>query len=326
VKATRTTSADIVDHTHPAFHGLEQKHFDTWSGNGALFTNLLQPLDGTVVAAAGDYVLRTPFMRPVLSDVAMNDGIAVHCQFDVSRRYGTDAVATVLANNLVSYIVSDERGFSCTPSGKRNISVNAANCRVIDISKAVNAGFRLEDEDEDDEDLLIPDQGAAENDLRNIPVGRQSFMGVPFSILDPNDDQNDTCIQLDLIDDAETIRVNARYSKLFFLHTALKTDAGKGGQTYSFTMRYADGKRETLAIRNGVHVSPQPHVDNLPDSNLAWNDKSKKPASVGVYLTEWVNPRPEVEIRGIDFVLKDEGIAVLVAVTGYWDKNEEGWK
>jgi hypothetical protein len=231
VKATRTTSADIVDHTHPAFHGLEQKHFDTWSGNGALFTNLLQPLDGTVVAAAGDYVLRTPFMRPVLSDVAMNDGIAVHCQFDVSRRYGTDAVATVLANNLVSYIVSDERGFSCTPSGKRNISVNAANCRVIDISKAVNAGFRLEDEDEDDEDLLIPDQGAAENDLRNIPVGRQSFMGVPFSILDPNDDQNDTCIQLDLIDDAETIRVNARYSKLFFLHTALKTDAGKGGQT-----------------------------------------------------------------------------------------------
>ena len=109
--------------------------------------------------------------------------------------------------------------------------MNAANCRVIDISKAVNAGFRLEDEDEDDEDLLIPDQGAAENDLRNIPVGRQSFMGVPFSILDPNDDQNDTCIQLDLIDDAETIRVNARYSKLFFLHTALKTDAGKGGQT-----------------------------------------------------------------------------------------------
>ena len=326
VRATRTTSADLVDNTHPAFRELEQKHFDTLSGNGALFTNLLQPLDGTVVAAAGDYVLRTPFMRPVLSDVAMNDGIAVMCQFDVSRRYGTDAVATVLANNLVNYIVSDERGFSCTPAGKHNISVNAANCRIIDISKAANAGFRLQDEDEDDDALLIPDQDAAEKDLRNIPVGRQSFKGVPFKILDSGDDEQDACIQLDLVNDTETVRVNARYAKLFFLHTALKTEAETGVPAYSFTIRYVDGKEETLTIKNGMHVSPQPHLDNLPNSYLTWREKSGKLASVGVYLTEWVNPWPAAEIKSIDFVLKYEGIAVLGAITGYWEKGEEGWK
>ena len=145
-------------------------------------------------------------------------------------------------------------------------------------------------------------------------------------MLSPDDNDGDCCVRLDLVGEPETIPVKARFSKLFFLHTSSRAGGKPGAPVYSFTMKYADGKREALGIRKGFHISALPHLDNLPDSFLAWSDKTTKLPTIGAYATEWENPRPEVEISAIDFVLENEGVAILIGVTGYWDPDEEGWK
>jgi hypothetical protein len=269
-------------------------------------------------------------MKAALVDVALNEGICVVSQFDATKRYGQDGVATILANNLVRHILSDERRFSYTVAGKRNIAVNPAHCRSIDLSKVANAGFKAEEGEEEDDELgggaAVVGQGAAKKDLRNFPVSRKSFVGIPFKILQSGDKGGNTCVQLDLVGEPESVPVKARFSKLFFLHTALRCEGKNGASVYAFTMNYADGKSETLEIKKGLHVSAQPHLDSLPDSLLAWGDSSGKLPTVGVYVTEWENPRPEAEISSIECVLTVEGVAIVVAITGYWDADEHGWK
>ena len=337
-RASPNVSADIVEPTHPAFRGLKQEDFDSWNGNLCPYTRVIDPLNGTVVAAApAGYVLRPNFMKAVLVDVALNAGVSVISQFDIAKRYGSDGVATILANNLLRYIVSDTRGFSYTPTGKRSIAPNPKHCHFVDLSKSANAGFGPGEEADDEDDLegdegllpgvgLLPGEGAKSQDLRSFPVGKRGFAGVPFEVISPDDEADDTCLRLDLVGQSEPVPVNGRFSKLFLLHTALRCNGRDAAPVYSFVIRYADGKKKTVAIRKGLHISEQPHLDNLPDSFLAWSDNSRKVPTLGAYVTAWDNPRPQQEISRIDFALDQEGVAILIAITGYWDADEHGWK
>ena len=331
-QASPNVNADLVEPTHPVFRSLKQEDFDSWNGNLSPYTRVIDPLNGTVVASApAGYVLRPNFMKAVLVDVALNAGLSVVSQFDVTKRYGSDGVATILANNLLGYIVSDARGFSYTPTGKRSIAPDPKHCQSVDLSKCVNAGFRSEEEADEEDELeggggLMPGEGAKKKDLRNFPVGKRGFAGVPFTVISPDEEGDSTCLRLDLVGEPEPVPVKARFSRLFFLHTSLRCKGKDGTTVYSFTVRYADGKKETLDIRKGLHISDQPHLDNLPDSFLAWSDKSEKVPTLGAYVTAWDNPRPQQEISRIDFELEEEGVAILIAITGYWDADEHGWK
>ena len=331
MSAAATESADLVDHRHPAFAGLSQKNLDTWSGNGILYRYVLSPLNESVVAiGAAGYIMRDGYLQSALSDAVVGKGIAVMSQFGVVERYGKDSVATVLANNLVRYILSDEKGHSHPVTGEKVIVLDEKDCVPIDLRPHFNSSFI--DEKPGDGKGGWDDWGS-ENDLRNMAVGKQILAGVPFVITDPRKNNDRSCIILrhprlrHLPDRVDGIKVEDTFSSLYFLHTATHCRRGEGDPVYRFVVRYADGEQEDVFIIRGIHVADWTHPRApLAGSTLAWSGLSPKHGSVGVFYTKWDNPRPNEEIASIDFVTEEKVVAVLIAITGYKKDREEGWR
>ena len=331
MSAAATESADLVEHRHPAFAGLRQKNFDTWSGNGLLYRYVLSPLNESVVAiGAAGYIMRSGYLQSVLSDAVVGKGIAVMSQFGVTDRYGRDSVATALANNLIRYILSDEKGYSYPVSGEKVIVLDDKECVPIDLGPYFNSSFV--DEKPGDGKGGWDDWGA-DNDLRSMIVGKQVLAGVPFVITDPRKNKDRSCIILrharlkHLPGKVEGVKVENTFSSLYFLHTATHCGRGQGGPVYRFVVHYTDGEQEDVLILRGIHVTDwtSPRTP-LPGSTLAWTGLSPKHASVGVFYTKWDNPRPNEQIASIDFVSEEKVVAVLIAITGHKQERDEEWR
>ncbi|UKI31713.1 MAG: hypothetical protein L6W00_28950 [Lentisphaeria bacterium] len=94
----------------------------------------------------------------------------------------------------------------------------------IDLRTVSNMGFQ-ENSRANDGLGGWTDEGAGGNDLRNIPVGRQLFGGVPFSIVNPAENGGRSCIVLGNavkrhLPDAVEIPMNAHARSLYFLHAS----------------------------------------------------------------------------------------------------------
>jgi hypothetical protein len=324
--------ADLVEPKHPAFVGLDQRHFDTWSGQGTLYTNVVSPMNLSAIAiGAAGYVMQSSFAATVLSDVALGKGISVVSLFDVTERYNKDAIATRLANNLVRHILSDETSFSRqVEAGKPFVVLETDDCDSIDLKPCFNSSFM--DEVANDGKGGWDDYGP-QNDLRSMTTGTQLLAGVPFTVVDSRANKDRSCIILQherlprLPAKMAGIKVDGLYNALYFLHTSTSTARNPEGETlYSFVVHYVDGKQDELAIRRSVHVCDWTYPnDALPGSTLAWTGECGDGKTAGVYYTEWKNPRPEVKVSHVDFVGTGKTVAVLIAITGYKGSAERGW-
>lgn len=333
VSANPTTSAELVDDKHPAFKGLSQENFDTWSQDykyGVLYSNAINLDESVVAAGATGYQVYPDDVKSILSDVKVGEGIVVLNQFDVTKRYMQDAVATRLCNNLVNYIISDEKGFSVTVSGRKVVRVDPADCVQIDLRPYFNSSFI-------DEIALDGkggwDDSGPKNDLRNMVIGKQDLGGIVFDVVDPRSNDDRSCIILKhktvpwLPTKVEGIKVNNKFHYLFFLHTATYCGGKSGTPHYKFIIHYADGTQEYLVIKQNMHIVDwNITMDNLPASTLAWSGKCELPVSAAVYWTEWKNPKPDTEIASIDFAGEENCVPALIGITGYKKTCEEGWR
>jgi len=330
-KAIPTSAADIVDRTHPLFTGLTQENFDTWSGtDGSLYHRVLAPLNNSVVAAAAaGYVLRHEgYVKSTVSDVALGRGISVMNQFDVTGRYGEDAVATIVANNLVRHILSDDTDHSWRISSARKVLrfLDEDACTSIDFEPYCNA--RLTDEQPADGKGGWNDRGA-HSDFRSLPVGDQALEGVPFNIIDADAAlTGNNCIMLKMKGlpwselEVTGIQVNRAFHSLHFLHTGL----GHTPVSYTLVVHYEDGKQQRQQMKTGVHIDSWIAPRPLPQAAVVWRGSCPDYRAIGAYHTEWTNPWPLKKITAIDFVGTAESGAVIIAVTGYTVIGEEGWE
>ncbi len=161
-------------------------------------------------------------------------------------------------------------------------------------------------------------------DLRELPVGGQTFGGVRFDLIDPADNAGRAVIALsgttatdELPAEVRDITVDREADELVFLYSA-----AWGAPTFTFRVWYEDRAR-------WVPTEPDPFVDvtvrsgegvrdwywaglvedgkaALPAAEVAWTGHtrhSKRSGQrVGLYMMRWANPHPRKRIDTIDIL------------------------
>jgi len=143
---------------------------------------------------------------------------------------------------------------------------------------------------------------------------------------------------------ATNIPVNRRFARMHFLHGMVFGDPD-GTKIGAYTVHYADGQSQEVPIIYGEDMraveassslrprkSPDPELGRAenkrlgakeevqpPRSQVAWtggNPSGARTQRVRFYLMTWQNPRPEQEVRSLDFAssMKDSA-PFLIAVT-----------
>ena len=312
------TLATLVDPAHPVFKSLRQEEMDSWIGNqGRMSRFALAPLDAGMVAvsplaASGD----PECYKAILCDVKVGRGEVILSQLAASERMRESGAAGEYLCSLLEY-------FAAPDVSKFAMAVpDAASGRVryladkdafhFDLSRAVNRSFS--DDKAGDRQGGWTDFGASA-DFRSIPTGVTRLQGgVPFRILDPAKNNSSSCIVLKgekrpYFPERADIPVNALLNTIYVLHTAMY--ANEPGPAVRYILRYEDGKTHEFAADTRY---------DLPDW---WEAKSRRNAEVvfrdgekGLFVSEFVNPRPNVKITGLEIVSAGKAIPVVVAVTG----------
>ncbi len=199
--------------------------------------------------------------------------------------------------------------FSVTVARKRAgaAGVQLAEMEVVkftpvDISGQCNMGFK-ENDAADDGKGGWTDEGPGGNDFRNFPPGEGNFAGVPFTILDPAQNNGKSCIVLGgqpkrHLPPEVVIPIRALAASVYFLHTAAWMDSGVIGD---YTIRYQDGSTIEIPLKYGQNITGWWNPVNTPESAVGWRGTAPRFSPVGINVFGWNNPHPEKEIASIHF-------------------------
>jgi hypothetical protein len=249
------------------------------------------------------------FGRHCVPGEYMNGGVLTICAGELARgafehgfeAYGADILERLLglARDQDGYLPCSFRGF-LPPEPERSFT-------PLDLSGVANVDFRCDSEG----DGWTGEPG---NDLRSVPVGRQTFCGVPFDVLDPAANERRGCLALSRrgAPYAESARLaldGAGAGSLYFLHAASNTGQVAG----EYTVHYTDGGREDLYLRMGREVTGwwQPH-DTGP-ARLAWHGANPAFSNVGLVVYGWQNPHRDRPIAAVEMRAPKTGGTLLVA-------------
>ncbi len=114
----------------------------------------------------------------------------------------------------------------------------------------------------------------------------------------------------------QAIAIGHSFKKLHLLHSAFNIMSPEGRYPYGkLVLHYADGTAADLMLAGGVHTLravdgwiPQEIGQLPPQTELAWMgsspylDRFNPTASLHLYRTTFRNPRPDLEVKSIDYV------------------------
>jgi hypothetical protein len=164
-----------------------------------------------------------------------------------------------------------------------------------------------------------------------LPVGLAEANGHRFCWLDPGDGHAPVALML-RVGAHDTGRPlerrvdvpDAKGAYVYFAHHIIGgSTARDGDEVARYTIHYADGESLPIAMLKGRHLKSWWCRDWWDNSGRdAWpvhmgrNIYTMKWRSlIGIWATQWKNPRPDVPIRGITFASLDRGGPVIWAVT-----------
>ncbi len=114
----------------------------------------------------------------------------------------------------------------------------------------------------------------------------------------------------------EGLALNARADRLWFLQAAAWVPPEHGTVLAEYVIHYEDGETVTFAIRQGIELADWWNPRPLANAEVGWTGHNPMQSPVGVYVTGWENPRPEVAITSIDVRANlAEAIVVLLGIT-----------
>jgi beta-galactosidase len=171
--------------------------------------------------------------------------------------------------------------------------------------------------------------------FKDLPTGKQTFAGVPFSIYDFATSPVPTVVMLNgpavpnkLAEQVRGIPVKRKADALFFLHTARidrrrNPDEIKKKQKFvlfRYVIHYADGKTADVPIYSEIDIEEyrQARPMPVPGAQVAWTRSYDGTGlSAVAYSRQWNNPRPGVAIKTIDVVNSKEkiGVPAVLAIT-----------
>jgi len=161
-----------------------------------------------------------------------------------------------------------------------------------------------------------------ELDLRELPTGDVQLGGCEFRIMRPGDNSGVTCVALRGLQRPKlpakpkgVIKVGHKGHRLLFLQAAAWPDAERKTPCLVYTVRFADGKTVKVAMREGVDLGAFDAPRDLPNWKVAWKTE-RAGRTVGLGVTEWRNPRPDIAIQSIAVETPGKGaVPIVVAIT-----------
>jgi hypothetical protein len=183
----------------------------------------------------------------------------------------------------------------------------------LDLRDAANTGFSGTDKTN-----AIPWTDEGDNDLNEMPVGRQKLQSIDFDVIDPAANDGASCVGISLKEPYAKkleVKVGRKAASLYFLHTL------SGGTTLAgdLTIHYADGSQHRMYVRKGQHIQgwwmPRQEIDESrfdPTMLVAWRGGNTHCSDVGVMVWGLNNPNPDKEIASLELNPSMDGAAWFV--------------
>ncbi|OGV68646.1 MAG: hypothetical protein A3K19_14875 [Lentisphaerae bacterium RIFOXYB12_FULL_65_16] len=156
------------------------------------------------------------------------------------------------------------------------------------------------------------DQG--NNDMRELPAGRQTFAGVVFDVTEKGLVLQSPAHLPKAPPRADALKIGACCDTLSFLHTAAWA-SGSGKTVAKYRIKYEDGTELETPIADGVQVGDWWQAqEELPAARVAWHGKNPAHTPVCLYLYTWRNPKPGVTLTTIS--VESTGTDTIYALLG----------
>lgn len=185
--------------------------------------------------------------------------------------------------------------------------------RPLELRSAFNREFR--DQHAGDGSGGWTDQGP-ENDLRLLPTGKQRLGGIEFSIINPKENGNRSCLVLggderfNLPKQAEAKQSEQHSGKYLSLLHALAWPENKLVGTLQVV--YSDGTSTSIPVHGGKDVDNWWMPQNCPNGTVVWTGEN--PSSlVGLYCTSFqIESKP---VKNLIFEARGRSIWGIVAAS-----------
>jgi hypothetical protein len=156
------------------------------------------------------------------------------------------------------------------------------------------------------------------DDIRGLPVGRQTFAGIPFEVADPARNDRRAVVAVSHragLPAAVDIPVGQLAGSLYLLHTSTKPVSE--GVCGAVTFLYADGTRHVQYIIMGKQLTYWWFPEfKTPSGGVAWHGPSPVSDDVGLSWCAVDNPYPEKKISAVRLSApEDDGIYVVAGLT-----------
>jgi len=171
--------------------------------------------------------------------------------------------------------------------------------------------------------------------FKDIPFGPQKFAGVRYEIFEQGTSIVPSVIMLagngvpgKLPAEVKGIPVNKKADALFFLHTCRldqrrnerEIKEGKKYEMARYVVSYADGQSADIPIyaEIDIHDYKQKEPAQIPGAQLAWTQAYEgTDFCAAAYSKQWLNPRPDVEIKSLDILYgaQKRGVPCVLAIT-----------
>ena len=215
------------------------------------------------------------------------------------------------------------------PAPARTLPADIAY-RPVDLTPYANRS--LADDVAEDGKGGWSDQGP-DADLRSFPTGKQSFHDVPFTIGAGAKSMivlaSERRPGKESMPWEATVPVGGAVEGLYFLHIAAY--CGDGQEVGLYQVKYADGTAEDIPLIAGRNI--RDWVDNNTGgfdhergsrTVAAWTGKCKAFSSISLYMTLWVNPRPQKPVVSVRFSTPTrQSVVGLVGLTAVVKKGAD---
>ncbi len=156
------------------------------------------------------------------------------------------------------------------------------------------------------------------NDMRGLPTGMQSFEGIQFDVIDPDQNGRKAAVAVSVkpgFPQKAEITVNDSAKTVYLLHSS--SDNIPANVAGAITFVYADGTGASMYLMKGKDVTNWWFSEMKTDrSGIAWAGPNPVSTRVGVCWDAVDNPNPDKKIEKLVFHAPLEGgIYVLLGVT-----------
>ena len=211
-------------------------------------------------------------------------------------------------------------------------SAGARACHPIDLRPYFNAPRR------------DPIGARGGYDLSTLPTGDVTLRGLPFHLHDGVILVENGRVRESAYPEQVSVPIGRRATALVFAHTCttmapIPEPFGARPTIARYRIQYADGAVESVDVDYGHHLAewnrrhgaPLGHTHHRHAGYVAtypvdplWQGKTAGGEDVTLYGLEWVNPRPEVEVRSVEIAAVEAGTAASLIVAGITLVTEAG--